>query len=77
MRFNFESNFSYANFVSLGRLVCLAVFHFPHWKIKVQTTDFIFFGVCGSSAKLPPQNFIETFVGTWSLLHKELTTYLK
>lgn len=43
MRFNFESNFSYASFVSLGRLVCLAIFHFPHWKIKVQTTDFIFF----------------------------------
>lgn len=52
LRFNFESNFSYASYVSLGRLVCLAIFHFPHWKIKVQTADFIlfiyFFGVCGS-----------------------------
>lgn len=43
LRFNFESNFSYASCVSLGRLVWLAIFHFPHWKIKVQTADFILF----------------------------------
>lgn len=42
LRFNFESNFSYASYVSLGSLVCLTIFRFPHWKIKVQTADFIY-----------------------------------